>query len=423
MSSQGPTFRDLLDALKTKRMFIVLLLGFSSGLPIMLVYSTLRIWLRREGIDLGTIGFLSWVAIPYSLNFLWAPLLDRFSWGRFGRRKTWILLAQLGCMASIYAIGFGDPQISVTIVVLLAFSIAFFSATQDIAVDAYRREILPDRELGVGAAIGVYGYRTAMLVASGLGLWVVDESTLNMTFNQSFQLISLFMLVGIIASLWANEPKLTERMPVTVHDSLIAPFKEFFSRKSSLYVLLLVFFFKFSEAIAGSMAGPFYVDVGFSNRDIAEVTKWFGFASTMAGLFIGGSIIYRFGILTGLWISAILQAVSTAVFSVLAFTGPNWWVLVGVIGFEDISGGMGTAALVAFMSQLASRRFTATQYALLSSLASLGRTFFSGTAGLLIEFMGYVTFFLFCCSLAIPTFLLLFKLTKSFGLTTKQPHE
>jgi MFS transporter, PAT family, beta-lactamase induction signal transducer AmpG len=412
------SFLNLIKALTTRRMLVVLLLGFSSGLPIMLVASTLKVWLRREGIDLSTIGFMSWLMTPYSFNFLWAPLLDRYTLGSVGRRRSWMLLTQVGLFAAIFALGFANPASSLTLILVLGFIISLFSATQDVAIDAYRREILPDNELGTGAALGVYGYRIAMLVASGFALWIVDKDTLGLTFNQSFMIVSAFMAVGLLTTLFvAREPE-AESKPTSLKTAVVEPFLEFFKRHGAIVILLFILMFKMGDAIAGSMLSPFYVDLGYQNKDIAEVAKFFGFASSMAGLFIGGALIYKLGIYPCLWIFGILQALSTGFFALLSVSQPTWGLLAGVVAFEDLSGGMGTAALVAFMSTMANKKFTATQYALFSSLASFGRTFFAGFAGKLITAVGYTNFFLLCSALALPGLILLhfmIKLQKSEG--------
>ena len=400
-------FLALGRALTSKRMIVVLLLGFSSGLPIMLVLSTLKIWLRREGFDLSTIGYLSWIGIPYSLNFLMGPLLDRFVPSQLGRRRSWILITQLGIIGSLVGIYFSNPTLNLPIFVYLGIALAFFSANQDVAIDAYRREILPDKELGIGAALGVYGYRTAMLVASGFGLWVVDPETLGFSFNQSFLMMAGFMLIGIITCFFATEPKLEFGQPKTLQETIIAPFSELLSRNKAIWILLFIFLYKFGDAMGGSMLGALYVDVGYSNKVIAEITKGFGFFSSMAGLFIGGTLIYRFGIYPCLWIFGILQSLSTLNFVLLTQTGPDWGSLVYVIAFEDLSSGMGTAALVAYLSELTNRRFTATQYALLNSLAGLGRTFFSGFAGDMAGYYGYFNFYIICAAFALPGLIVL----------------
>lgn len=390
-------------------MLMVLLLGFSSGLPIMLLYSSLKIWMRREGIDLSTIGHISWITIPYSFNFMWSFLLDRFIPFRMGRRRSWLLLTQIGLVAALVLMSLGDPKISTAYLVFVGILLCFFSATQDIAVDSYRREILPDSELGIGASIGVYGYRVGMLVASGFGLWVVDPQTLGFSFNQMFLLMAACMAVGITATFFCIEPQMKGRPPNTLTRAVIDPFKEFLKRPYALWVLLFILMFKMGDSIAGSMLGVYYVDMGFDNKTIAEVTKGIGFISSMVGLFLGGWFIFKAGIYQGLWVFGFLQAISTGLLSLLTFNATTLYLTI-VIAFEDMSSGMGTAAMVAFMAGMTNRQFTATQYALLSSLASFGRTFVSGFSGQIIESTGYFQFFILCCLFAVPGLFLLFKM-------------
>lgn len=403
--------QGVLGALRKKRMLVVLLLGFSSGLPIMLLYSSLKIWLRREGIELSTIGYFSWVTVPYSLNFLWSFLLDRYSPFKWGRRKSWLLVSQLGITASLIGLGLCDPHDSIALMAATAFALCFFSATQDIAVDAYRREILPDRELGIGASIGVYGYRVGMLMASGFGLWSVDPQTLGLNFSQMFFMMALLMALGIGATFWALEPKNGDFGPQTLGASIIGPFKDFFARPYSLWVLLFILMFKMGDSLAGSMLGAYYVDMGFDNKVIAEVTKGVGFISSMLGLFVGGVLVYKAGMYKSLWAFGLLQAISTALLSLLTFNATKVS-LAFLIAFEDLSGGMGTAAMVAFMASITNRQFTAAQYALFASLASFGRTFVSGFSGHFIEYFDYFTFFISCSVLAMPGLILLFVIGK-----------
>lgn len=404
-------------ALKSKRMAAVLFLGFSSGLPYMLIAFNLKVWLRREGIDLATIGYISWVMIPYSLNFLWAPILDRWVPFPIGRRRSWILIAQLGVIASLAGMGFARPEISVAWVVGLAIAASFFSATQDIGIDAYRREILRDEEQGIGASFLVYGYRVGMLVAQGLGLWLVDPETIALTFHQMYFLMAAIMLVGVVTTLLCSEPELAFPPPVGFKQAVIEPFVEFLTRPGAIFVLLFVWLFKIGDAFAGSINAAYYVDIGFSDAQIAEAAKVVGFFSTMAGLFLGGVLIYKLGVLRALFFFAFLQALSTALFSLLQAIGPDWWTLAGVVAFEDLSSGMGTAALVAFMALLSNKRYTATQYALLSSLASLGRTFISGFAGGAAGALGYASFYVLGCLMALPGILLLVHLRSAYELS------
>ncbi len=425
--SQKPSFMEMLRLLKTKRMLVILLLGFSSGLPIMVVYGSVKLWLKKFGVDLSTIGYISWIAIPYSYNFLWAFLFDRFSPFKVGRRKSWLLITQALLLLSFVLLSFGNPQDSVGYIALMGFLLCFFSASQDVAVDAYRNEALSRDELGIGASFGVYGYRVAMWVASGFGIWITDSETWNWSFNQMFLLMAGFMLVGIVTTLWADEPENQQPRLTTLTESVFVPFKEFFKRSHAFYILLFIFFYKFGDSFAGSMSRPFYSDVGFTNKDIGEIASTLGLFSTLLGLFLGGGLIFRFGHYRALWVSGILQAVSTVLFAVLALS-PTRWNFAGVVFFEDVSSGMGTAALVAFMGLLTNKSFTATQYALFASLASVGRTMFAGFSGDVIVFfrnqplvlqsfqhVGYFHFYILGTLLAIPGLFFLARSQKIFG--------
>jgi len=403
-------FIDLLRALKNKRMLMVLLLGFSSGLPIMLLYSSIKIWMRREGADLSSIGYLSWMTVPYTFNFLWSFLLDRFIPNKMGRRRSWLLLMQLGIVSALIMLGLADAKLSMSYIACAGFLLCVFSATQDIAIDAYRREILPDDELGIGSSIGVYGYRIGMLVASGLGLWVVDEKTWGFSFQQMFFMMALFMSVGIVTTFLCDEPEIAGEAPDTIGKAVLGPLKDFFGRDYAVWILCFIVMFKMGDSIAGAMLGPYYVDMGFDNKTIAEVTKGIGFISSMIGLFLGGWLVFKVGIYRGLWFFGLLQALSTGLISLLTFYPSSTLMLTFIVAFEDLSSGMGTTAMVAFMASMTNRRFTATQYALFASLASFGRTFLSGFSGHLIELTSYFHFFILCSVLAIPGLLILIKM-------------
>lgn len=418
--------RELGSALKKKRMWINLLLGFSGGLPIMIVFSVVKIWARREGVDLSTIGLMGLVALPYSLNFLMGPFLDRYSLLPMGRRRSWLLVSQIGLLASIFALGFCDPKGSMEMVAFTTLIIAIFGATQDVAIDAYRREILPDEEIGMGASIYVYGYRVAMLVTSGGGLWLADPETMGLSFNQVFHILGLLMAVGVFTTFIATEPEVVGESPRNIKEAVVDPFVEFISRRGwgqAMTVLGFIFFFKFGDAIVGTMLGTFYVDMGYSNKVIAEVTKGIGFFSTMAGLGVGSLAIFRFGVVPCLFFFGILQCISTSLFSVLTFEGVkgSWEGLALVIGFEDFSSGLGTTALISFMATMTNKKYTATQYALFASLAALGKTLFGGGAGYVVESIGYVPFFYLGSLFAIPGLALIFVMNKMKEKKTEGP--
>lgn len=417
--NQKHTNKELLKLLLTKKMLVVSLLGFSSGLPIMVIYGSLKLWLKRYEIDLSTIGHISWIAIPYSYNFLWAFLFDRFTLNKkLGRRRSWLLLTQACLTISFILLSLGNPDDSIAYIVFMGTLLCFFSASQDVAVDAYRNEILSKDELGIGASFGVYGYRIGMWIASGFGIWVVDQETWNWSFNQMFLMLAAFMSIGIITTLVADEPKSKSQEKANLKDTVILPFIEFFKRNNAFLILLFIFLFKFGDSIAGSMTRPFYADIGFSNKDIGTIASTLGLFSSLLGLFLGGTMIYRLGQYKALWIGGILQALSTGCFSILAFL-PSKINFAFVVFFEDVASGIGTACLVAYMGSLVNKKFTATQYALLASLSSLGRTLFSGFSGDLIKYfnnfegqfhnIGYIYFFITCMIFAIPgLFLLIF---------------
>lgn len=409
--------KEVGQALKRKRMWINLLLGFSGGLPIMIVFSVVKIWARRQGVDLSTIGLMGLVALPYSLNFLLGPVLDRYSPLKLGRRRSWLLITQLGLLVSIFSLGFCEPKESMEMVALVTLFVAIFGATQDVAIDAYRREILPDEEIGMGASIYVYGYRVAMLVTSGFGLWLADPQTLGLSFNQVFQFLGLLMTIGVATTFLATEPEVTGEKPQNMKEAVVEPFLEFINRRgwgAAFAVLGFIFFFKFGDAIVGTMLSTFYVDMGYSNKVIAEVTKGIGFFSTMAGLGVGSLAIFRFGVVPCLFFFGILQCVSTSLFSILTYASlkGTWWGLAVVIGFEDFSSGLGTTALISFMATMTNKKYTATQYALFASLAALGKTLFGGGAGYVVEAIGYVPFFYLGSLAAIPGLMLIFVMNR-----------
>jgi PAT family beta-lactamase induction signal transducer AmpG len=392
----------------SKKMLIVFFLGFSSGLPLLLTGGTLKTWLARENVDISTIGYFSWVGLSYSLKFIWAPLLDRFTLFPLGRRKSWMIFTQMALMASIASLGFFNPKVSIEIMAAIAVLIAFFSATQDIAIDAFRREYLKEEELGLGSSMNMYGYRIAMLLSGGVGIGLVGSSTIDLTWNQLYLVMAAFMSIGIAFTFWAPEPAVsTADQPKTLRSAVIDPFKEFLTRENALIILSFVFLFKLGDALSGAMLNPFYVQMGYSNEDIGLIAKTFGLASSLVGLFIGGVIIYSIGILRSLWIFGILQALSTATFALITYTGPEKWALAVAVIFEDISSGMGSAAFVAYLAALTNKKYTATQYAILSSLATVGRNFFSGFTGGMVKSLGWEYFFYTCGFIAIPGLIML----------------
>ncbi len=386
-------------------MLVTLLMGFACGLPLLLTISVLQAWMKEEGVDLTVIGMMSLVGLPYTLKFLWAPVLDRFTLPFLGRRRGWLLIAQVTLIFSISGLGFSDPVKNPWMMAFAAFLVTFFSASQDTVVDAYRREDLPDEELGLGSSLYVNGYRVGMLLASGGGLIMADH----MPFFMVYQIMAVCMLPGVVTTLLAPEPEIHVGTPKTMREAVFDPLIEYFSRQGALWILAFILFYKIGDTMASAMTIPFYLDIGFSKTQIGMVVKLFGFWATVAGTLIGGVIMLRLGINRSLWAFGFFQAVSTAGFAVLAFFGNSLPLLSTVIAFENLSSGMGTAAFIAFMASNTNKKFTATQYALLSSLMGVPRVMASAPTGFLAKNLGWETFFITCTLIAVPGMLLLLK--------------
>lgn len=397
--------KSLIEVILSGRMLVALVMGFACGLPLLLTISVLQAWMKDEGVDLTVIGMMALVGIPYTLKFLWAPFLDRFTLPFLGRRRGWLLVAQLSLIFSISGLGLTDPADNPWMVAFMAFLVTFFSASQDIVVDAYRREDFPDEELGLASSLYINGYRVGMLLASGGGLIMADH----MPFSYVYQIMALCMLPGLLTTLLAHEPKITHGTPETMREAVIDPLTEYFSRQSALWILAFILFYKIGDTMASAMTTPFYLDIGFSKTEIGAVVKLFGFWATISGALIGGVIMIRLGINRSLWVFGFLQALSTACFAILAAIGPSVTALSGVIAFENLSSGMGTAAYAAFMASITNKKFTATQYALLTSLMGIPRVLASAPTGYLAKNLGWESFFIACTLIAIPGMLLLLK--------------
>jgi PAT family beta-lactamase induction signal transducer AmpG len=389
-------------------MSVALLMGFSSGLPLLLTISVLQAWMKEEGVDLTVIGLMALVGLPYTLKFIWAPLLDRFTLSLFGkpflgRRRGWLLMAQIAVTLSIAGLGFTRPAESPWMVAFAALLVTFFSASQDIVIDAYRREDLPDSELGLGSSLYVNGYRVGMLLASGGGLIMADH----VSFTWVYLIMASCMSVGILTTLLSPEPPVPEGTPKSLGEAVIQPFREYFGRQDAWLILTFILLYKLGDTMASAMTTPFYLDIGFSKTEIGTVVKLFGFWATIAGGLLGGLLMLSLRIYRSLWIFGILQALSTAGFALLARLGYTLAGLAGVIAFENLTSGMGTAAYVAFMASLANKKFTATQYALLSGLMGVPRVLAAAPTGFLAEILGWTGFFILCTFIALPGLLLL----------------
>lgn len=408
--------RQLLRSVFSWHMLVAFAMGFSSGVPLLLTVSVLQAWMTREGVDLSVIGLFALVGLPYTLKFLWAPLLDRITLPWLGRRRGWLLVAQLALAASIAWLGLNDPVEKPWLLALAALLVSFFSASQDIVIDAYRREDLSEEELGLGSSLYVSGYRLGMLLAGSGGLILADY----FSFRTVYLLLSATMLVGVATTLLAREPTQVKGTPRSLNEAVVQPFVDFFSRPEALLFLMFILFYKIGDTMAQAMTMPFYLEIGFSTSEVGTIAKFFGFWATIAGGLLGGVIIIRTGINRSLWIFGFLQALSTACFAVLVWVGHELTWLAAVIAFENLSGGMGTAAYMAFMASLTNKRFTATQYALLSSLMGIPRVLASAPTGLMVEQMGWETFFVSCSLMALPGLLLLQRFAPWRGLQPAQ---
>ncbi len=386
-------------------MLVAFIMGFACGLPLLLTISVLQAWMKEEGVDLTVIGMMALVGLPYTLKFLWAPFLDRFTLPFLGRRRGWLIIAQTALMVAIAGLGFTDPGNNPWMVAFAAFLVTFFSASQDIVVDAYRREDLSDEELGLGSSLYVNGYRVGMLLASGGGLIMADH----MPFSMVYLIMAGCMFPGVLTTLLAPEPDTPRGTPKTLIEAVVFPLVEYFSRNDALWMLAFILFYKIGDTMASAMTTPFYLEIGFSKTQIGAVVKLFGFWATIAGGLGGGVFMLRMGINRSLWVFGFLQAVSTACFAILAKIGPSVAILSGVIAFENLSSGMGTAAFVAFMASITNKKFTATQYALLTSLMGIPRVLASAPTGFFAKNLGWESFFIACALIAIPGMLLLFR--------------
>ena len=408
----------MLRVIFSRRMVVSFIMGFACGLPLLLTITVLQAWMKEEGVDLAVIGLFALVGLPYTLKFLWAPFLDRFTLPFLGRRRGWLIVAQILLICSIAGLGLTSPGKSPWIVALAAFLVTFFSASQDIIVDAYRREDLADEELGLGSSFYVNGYRIGMLLASGGGLIMADH----MSFAMVYLIMAACMLPGLLTTMLTPEPATLFGTPKSMKEAVIDPLVEYFSRNGSLWILAFILLYKMGDTMASAMTIPFYLDIGFSKTEIGTVVKLFGFWATIIGGLAGGVIMLKLGINRSLWIFGFLQAISTAGFALLSRIGVNIPALAGVIAFENLSSGMGTAAYVAFMASITNKKFTATQYALLTSLMGVPRVLASAPTGFFVKQIGWFGFFIVCTLIAIPGMLILLKFApwnskKSTGTT------
>lgn len=404
-----PTWIETAAAIFSARMLVAMLMGFASGLPLLLTGSVLQAWLKDGGIDLKAIGLFALVGLPYTLKFLWSPLFDRYALPLLGRRRGWLLLMQMALAASLLLLSFAEPSLDRLLpIAVAALLVSFFSASQDIVVDAYRRETLAENELGLGSALYVNGYRVGMLLAGGGGLILADL----ISFEAMYQLMAAFMVGATLVTLAAPEPPLPEGRPRTLAEAVFLPFRDYFTRDGAWLALGFILLYKLGDTMASAMTIPFYLDLGYSKTEIGAVVKLFGFWATIIGGTLGGIWIMRIGLNRALWIFGLGQMISTFGFAVLAMVPPSAGALATVVVVENFTAGLGTAAFVGFMAALTDKRFTATQYALLSSLMGVPRVLAAAPTGWMAASMGWVGFFVFCALIAIPGLLLLRWITR-----------
>ena len=412
------TWGETLRAAFSGRMLIALLMGFSSGLPLLLTGSVLQAWLKDGGIDLTRIGLFALVGLPYTLKFLWSPLFDRYALP-LGRRRGWMALMQLSVAGALLLLSMTQPAADhLWLVMLAGLLVTFFAASQDIVIDAYRRESMAESELGLGSALYVNGYRVGMLLAGGGGLILADW----MSFEAMYRLMAVFMAACVVVTLLAPEPPLPEGRPRNLREAVVLPFRDYFSRDGAWLILAFILLYKLGDTMASAMTTPFYLDLGYTKTEIGAVVKLFGFWATLAGGTLGGLWILRAGMHRALWLFGFGQMISTFGFVVLAQLPPSEVALAAVVAIENLTAGMGTAAFVGFMAALTDRRFTATQYALLSSLMGVPRVLLSAPTGWLAQTLGWSGFFLLCVLIAIPGLLMLRWVTRLAAANSQPPN-
>ena len=406
MSDTATTWRSLFNG----RMLAVLFLGFSSGLPLFTMLYLMQAWLAKSGVDIKALGLFALVGFPYTFKFLWAPMMDRFSVGKLGRRRGWMALTQLALFLVIGGIGMLDPHTQLGWILIASGVMTFLSASQDVVIDAFRREILADHEQGLGAAVVVNAYKAAGLIPSALGLVLADR----LPWQSVFWIVGAFMLPGLLCTLVVNEPQVYGAPPKSLREAVVLPFREFIARdgwRQALVIVAFMLLYKIGDSMATALATKFYLDIGFSTTQIGLAANATGLWASLAGGVVGGIWMVKIGINRALWVFGALQAVAILGFAWLAQVGPNTLLLSAVIGFESFASlGLGGAALVAFLSRSTDPRYTATQYALFSSLAAVPRTFINSSVGFIVAQTGWFAFFIVCFLLAFPAMMMLPKI-------------
>ncbi|MDH3265835.1 MAG: AmpG family muropeptide MFS transporter [Gammaproteobacteria bacterium] len=396
------------EAILNRRMLICVFTGFTSGLPLYVLIQLVPAWLRVEGVGLAEIGFFALIGFPYTWKFLWSPVMDRYTLPFLGRRRGWMLVTQLALLVSIASMGFIRPELSIWTVAYLAAAVAFFSASQDIVLDAFRRELLPDIELGIGNAIHVQTYRLAGLVPGSLALVLADF----LPWHVVFVVVAAFMGVGLLLTLFIREAIAEPKPPRTLGEAVVEPFREFIQRKglaAAVVILAFMFLYKLGDNMATALQTPFFLDVGFTLTQIGVISKFAALVAATVGGLAGGIVMIKLGINRALWLFGVVQVVSILGFALLSIIGADPWALGAVVAFEYLGVGLGTAAFTAFIARATNPVFAATQFALFTAFTAVPRTLANAVTGLIVESVGYTNFFLLCTVLAIPGMLLLFK--------------
>ena len=398
---------DIWASIFSPKMLTCVFTGLASGFPLFVLIQLVPAWLRTEGADLATIGLFSLILLPYNWKFVWAPLMDQYLPPLLGRRTGWMLITQIALLLAISALGWLQPENSVTLIASVCVIVAFFSASQDIVIDAYRRELLSDNELGLGNSIHVQAYRISGLVPVTLGLTLADHFKWDLV----FLVIGSFMLVGIAATFFFKEAQFV-RKPRSLRQAVVEPFTEFVGRNQwggTVSIILLMVLYKLGDNMAVALQTPFFIDMGYSLTAIGQVAKIAGTSGAIVGGLLGGVSMLKLGINRALWIFGVVQIVTIFGFALLSEIEVNDRALGAVMFAEYVGVGLGTAALVAFIAKSTAREFAASQLALLTAISSLPRTFASASSGVIIEVIGYTSFFYVCMALAVPGLLLLIK--------------
>lgn len=408
---------NLYQSIFNPKMLACVFTGLVSGFPYFVLFQLVPAWLRTEGVNLTTIGLFALITMPYNWKFLWAPFMDRYMPPILGRRTGWMLLTQIGLLLTIGVLGFIRPADSIWLAASVCLIVAFFSASQDIVIDAYRRELLLDKELGLGNSLYIQAFRISGLVPGALGLILADQ----FDWDVVFLIIAAFMLIGITATFKFKENQISV-VPKTLKDAVVEPFREFIKRNDwngAVFILIFMFFYKLGDNMAVALQTPFLIDLGFSLTTIGLVAKNAGLWGALLGSIVGGIWMLKLGINRALWLFGVVQITTIFGFSVLSEAGDNTWILAIVLFMEYVGVGLGSIALVAFTARATTPAFAATQLALLTAIAVLPRTVASASSGFIIEAIGYTSFFYLCMLFAVPGMLLLFKVAPWNKLDTE----